>query len=374
MRIRDALFQYAFSRFFIYNILWEDTEVDDTFLGVNSDSSVVGISGAGCGLAGMVSKHPRSIDAVDINAHHLALTALKVAASMHSPNYTSFYDLFGRGWSASPRDSVEQLSQYLPHWLQEYWTKNYKVFSKSALHEGMTARFIAELRRLTGINGRWLLHLNSVSEAERSRIIEEWIRPILARSDVQFLVNSPLNLMSLGINYTQRDKICETEEQTLSEFILAHLKRVASTDLSTNWFAWYAVAGHYNHELEAAVPPYLRRGHFEAAQASPVKVNYHNKNLFDVLASQGGNSWTHYTLCDMPDWLPRHSQKQLLNEIFRTSKDGAIVLYRTVEDDCLVERHGELSRFRPMRDESARASALDRSKQYRHVHFYQVTH
>lgn len=374
MRIQDAVFQYAFSRFFIYNILWEDSEVDDAHLGVDEDSSVVGISGAGCGLAAMLSKNPRSIDAVDINSHHLALTALKVAGSMHGSDYTSFYDLFGRGWSASPRDTVQQLSRHLPEGMQQYWRRNYRFFSKTALHEGMTAQFISQLRNLSGINARWLLQLSTLTESERTKMIEDWFRPIFSRADVGMLVNSPLNLMSLGINFTQRDRICETEAQTMSEFLLSHLKRVAATDLTTNWFAWYAVAGHYNHDNEKAVPPYLRRGHFEAARKSSAAVRYHNKNFFDVLGAAKSNTWTHYTLCDMPDWLPREAQKQLLREIFRTSRDGAIVLYRTVEDDCLVERHGELNRFRPLREKSEQASALERTRQYRHVHFYQVTH
>jgi S-adenosylmethionine-diacylglycerol 3-amino-3-carboxypropyl transferase len=374
MTIRDAAFQYAFSRFFIYNILWEDTEVDEKFLGIDETSSVLGISGAGCGLAAMLAKNPRSIDAVDINAHHLALTALKISAARNAPNFTAFYDLLGRGWSSNPREAVADLSRELPEPIRRYWLKNFRIFERSALHEGMTAHFIAQLRRLTGINGRFLLELDGLEENERANKIEQWIGPIVRRADVNFILNSPLNLMSLGINFTQRDRICATEGQSMAEFLLAHLKRVAATNLRTNWFAWYAVAGHFNHEEEQALPPYLRKNNFVRARSATTAVSYQNKNLFDVLASRPSNTWSHYTLCDMPDWLPREAQKQLLKEIFRTSRDGAIVLYRTVEDDCLMERHQVLKRFRPLRSISEEASAQDRSRQYRHVHFYQVTH
>src|ERR1700722_17092909 len=68
MRGADRAFQQLFRHLFVYNMLFEDTEVDELFLGVGPDSRILGISGAGCGIANHVSRRPRSIDAVDINA------------------------------------------------------------------------------------------------------------------------------------------------------------------------------------------------------------------------------------------------------------------------------------------------------------------
>ncbi len=374
MRLRDSAFQYAFSRLFVYNILWEDTEVDERFLGLREDSRVLGISGAGCGIATMLSKHPTSIDAVDINHHHLAMTALKVAAATRARSYSEFYDLCGRGWAAQPRSTLRALTKGLPAAMERYWDRHSGRFSRSALHEGMTARLIGEMRRLTGIDAEWLTRLCELAPEERTSAIDEWFEPVLARASVRLLLESPIHLMSMGINFTQRDRIVETEGQNMVEFLLAHLKKVASTDLRRNWFAWYSVAGRYNHDDPEAGPPYLRRDRFEASRKSPTRVNYRNENFFDVLGRSAGGSYSHYTLCDMPDWLPAPMQKQLLREIFRTSRDGAIVLYRTVEDDCMVERHGEERRFVPLREETALASVADRSRQYRHVRLYQVAH
>ena len=81
MVIRDLSFEAVFRRVFVYNILFEDAEVDGLFFNVQQDSSVLGISAAGCGLASLVRFQPRRIDAVDINGHHLALASLKLTAS-----------------------------------------------------------------------------------------------------------------------------------------------------------------------------------------------------------------------------------------------------------------------------------------------------
>ncbi|MEM7676031.1 MAG: DUF3419 family protein, partial [Myxococcota bacterium] len=79
--LRDIAFQRMFSGLFVYNILFEDSELDDRFLEIDERSDVLSITGAGCGVATMVSRQPRTIDAVDINKHHLALSALKITAA-----------------------------------------------------------------------------------------------------------------------------------------------------------------------------------------------------------------------------------------------------------------------------------------------------
>ena len=93
MQLRDVAFQHTFQQLFVYNILFEDAEVDETHLEIGERSRVLSITGAGCGVAGMLSRDPRSIDAVDINPHHLALTALKCTAAQRLRSYARFYDL-----------------------------------------------------------------------------------------------------------------------------------------------------------------------------------------------------------------------------------------------------------------------------------------
>ena len=374
MRLRDTLYQHAFSRLFVYNILWEDTEVDERFLQINESSRVLGISGSGCGLAGMMSARPERIDAVDINRHHLALTALKMTATRHPLSYGAFYDLFGRGWAAQPALMVASVAAELPQYMQKYWKQHCSRFSKSVLQQGMTARMIAQLRRLTNLDSRFLLSLLPLSVEERLQVIESRFRPVFERGFVQMLLDSPLHMVSLGVNFAQRDRIVATEGQNMAEFLISHLKRVATTDLRTNWFAWYSVAGHYDHDNQEAVPPFLRKDRWERSQGAPTKLGFHRQNIFDVLERSEPKSYTHYTLCDMPDWLPSESQKRLLKDIFRTSRDGAIVLYRSVEEECLVERHDMTQRFLPLAEASRLASELERSRQYRHVRLYQVAH
>ncbi len=103
MHFADKAYQQLFRHLFVYNMLFEDTEVDERFLGVGPESRILGISGAGCGIANHLSRRPRRIDAVDINARHLAITALKTASARDLTSYDEFYTLWGHGFARSTR-------------------------------------------------------------------------------------------------------------------------------------------------------------------------------------------------------------------------------------------------------------------------------
>ncbi|HYQ04446.1 MAG TPA: DUF3419 family protein [Polyangiaceae bacterium] len=373
--IRDRAFQRVFGQLLVYTILFEDAEVDERFLGIDEDSTILGISGAGCRIAGHLSQRPRSVDAVDLNTHHLALTALKVSAARCMRSYASFYELVGRGSHPKSRETIQELVAPLPSWIQSHWSKRTALLTKPIFERGLAARSFQLLRKLTGIDANWLRWLHGESIEARHRAIDEWIEPVVRKPWVTAALKSPLSLLALGVNYAQCERMLATEGGIdIVAMILAYLKRVAGTDLNKNWIAWHVVAGHYNHEEPDAVPPFIRRDRHERSLGSPTKTTFHRRNIFDVLGSAERNTWSHYTLCDAPDWMSDATQRRLFQEILRTSRDGAVMQYRTVERDSIIVRHGLEKHFRPLAETSRAATALDRSRLFSHVGFYQVVH
>ncbi len=374
MRLRDLAFQHTFARMFVYNILWEDSEVDERFLGIDEDSSVLGISAAGCGVAGMLSKRPARVDAVDINKHHLALSALKMAAAQRMRSYTEFYDLLGRGWHANPEPVVRQLAQYLPPWMQRYWKKHYTRFERSLYQEGLTARMLRFFREQTGIDANWYRWVITQPLEERQRAIDEWITPVLQRPLVKAFMESPLQLLSLGINFEQKGRYMGEEHHTMTGAFRDTIMQLATTDLRNNWIAWYVTTGGFDHENPTATPPYLRADRHENSLGAPTTVRYHLGNLFSLLAEAGPNTWSHYTFCDAPDWMSEPIQRTLLEEVVRTGRNGAVMLVRSVEEDSVVDKHGYHHRFERMDEASEVATALDRARLYKRVDFYRLVH
>ena len=74
MLSRDVLFQHVFSRLFVYNILWEDAEVDETYLDLDEDSTVLGISAAGARLLVRPVEEGCIVERHDMSDHFRFLT------------------------------------------------------------------------------------------------------------------------------------------------------------------------------------------------------------------------------------------------------------------------------------------------------------
>lgn len=371
--LKDRLFQTAFARLPVYTILWEDAEVDARFLAVDDESTVLAISAAGCGVAGLLASRPRSIDAVDINPHHLALAALKCRAACALDSYEELYELFGIGRHARPSHVARRLSEPLPTWMRRYWAVRAGVFRRSVYATGLTARMLAVARRAAGIDEGWLRSMARLGVEARLREVDALCASLVERRAVRAAIESPLQLVTLGINFAQRDRLLESSEtQGLAAFMFDHLRRVARTDLERNWFAWHAVAGRFNHGVDDAVPPYLRRASHERSFGAATETRFHNESILTRLAVAASGTWSHYLLCDAADWMAHDVQRRLFDEIHRTARDGAVVLYRSVEDASLVERHGLGDRFQLLEHESAAATLTDRSRQYRRVDLYRV--
>ena len=372
-RLADAAFMNVFQHLFIYNILFEDSEVDERFLGIDTNSTVLGISGAGCRIAGHLSQQPKHVDAVDINRHHLALTALKVQAAQKLRSYDEFYSLFGRGIVADSEKVVGSLAQGLPRKMQAHWKRHHKMFSEGYFSKGLTARLLGTLQKLAGVDEGWLRRLATLSVDERKRVVRETFRPVLTSPWLKWVLESPIHLVSIGVNYAQCERMLRIEGMPdIVAFLLMHLERVADTDLARNWFVWYAVAGRYNHDDQEAIPPFLRQDRHERSSRSETTVSYHNRYIHDILDEAKPNTWSHFTLCDAPDWMADADQKRLFEAILRTGKPGGVMQYRTVERDSLVERHGMTDRLQPMEEETRLATALDRTRQFRGVRYYRI--
>lgn len=363
----------VFRRLFVYNIVFEDSEVDQNILGLDESSEVLSITGAGCGVAAMAAKQVRRIDAVDINHHHLALAALKLQGVQRIGAYSDFYDLFARGYATEPAQMVKKLTQGLPSWMQKYWLRHHRRFHKPYYRQGMAGQMLTVLRKLSNVSADWLRATLPMTLEERHRYIDDTIGQALRRPLVKAFLATPLHDVGMGVNKNQRERMLEaTNHEDLVDFYISHAKRVAETDLERNWIVWYTTAGHFNHDNNEGLPPYLRRDWHEQSQGADVPVRYHNDNMINVMKRAGANSWSHYILSDASDWMPRPVQREMLNQIARTARPGAVVLRRTVENDCIIENNNLTDRFERLAAPSDYATKMDRSRQFQRIDLYRL--
>src|SRR6476660_9340330 len=92
--LHERAFTFAF-RGLVYPQIWEDPRVDLEALELSPRSRIVTIASGGCNVMSYLTGDPERIVAVDLNATHIALNKLKLAALKHLPDYASFFRFFG---------------------------------------------------------------------------------------------------------------------------------------------------------------------------------------------------------------------------------------------------------------------------------------
>jgi S-adenosylmethionine-diacylglycerol 3-amino-3-carboxypropyl transferase len=362
-----------FSRLDVFKILFEDTDIERRYFGLNSDSRALVISGAGCGVASMLVHRPASIDAVDMNPHHLALTGLKVAATRQLACSDTLYALFGHGRHPDARTLIPQLAQELPAWMQTYWRKHAGKFSRDFYRRGFFYRVIGTLHQQMQLDADWLRGLAALPLAERQVVAGERYRRVLEKSWIRMLVDSPIPLLAQGINFRQRDlNLHSNAARSMGHVFLNLVDQLATTELARNWIVWHCQLAQFDHHESDCRPPFLRPTLHQQAHGTPTATRFHRENLFHVLGRGTAGSWTHYGLSDAMDWMPPPVQQQVLQEICRTAAPEARVVIRTVAADDLVAKLGMQQRLIRLDDESERATREECSRLYRRTDLYQL--
>lgn len=178
--LMNALFAWAFKGL-VYPQIWEDPEIDMEALAITPDCHVVTIASGGCNVLSYLTADPRKITAVDLNAAHVALNRLKLAAATHLPSWPDFYRFFGAAKSFANVAAYERsIRPHLDGTSRAYWEgrrlrfggRRISIFARNAYRFGLLGRCIGVghfVARAYGVNPRDLLNARSASSAIISR-------------------------------------------------------------------------------------------------------------------------------------------------------------------------------------------------------------
>ena len=380
--LRERLFTMAFSNL-VYAQIWEDPAVDLEALALNGDSRIIAIASGGCNVLSYLTASPAHVTAIDINAAHVALNRLKLAAAQHLPNYDAFYRFFG---AANTSANVAAFKHYLlPHLdpvTASYWlartglrrTRRIRRFASNFYRAGLLGTFIGAshfLARLSGVNPRVILKAQTLDE--QRRIFDEKFAPIFNKKAVRWLVNRQASLYGLGIPPAQYKALGESGEGGMADVLRKRLERLAcGFPLSENYFAWQAFGRRYA-PAGGPLPPYLDPANFALVRENASRVSVHHASFTDHLAAAPANSLDRYVLLDAQDWMGDAELTRLWKEITRTARPGARVIFRTAgEPSILPGRIPEdiLSRWSYAEEQSRALTLKDRSAIYGGFHLY----
>jgi len=380
--LRERLFTLAFSNL-VYAQIWEDPAVDLEALALDGDCRVVTIASGGCNVLSYLPAGLAHIAAVDINAAHVALNRLKLAAALHLPDYEAFYRFFG---AANTPANIAAFRHYiLPHLDRQtasYWLGRYGLrrrrrirrFTSNFYRAGLLGTFIGAshlVARLNGVNPRVLLKARTLEE--QRRIFDQDFAPLFKRRMLRWLVNRPATLYGLGIPPAQYKALAGDDEGGMAAVLRKRLERLAcGFPLSDNYFAWQAFGRRYA-PAGGPLPPYLDPLNFALVRENASRVSVHHASLTAYLGSCPGGSLDRYVLLDAQDWMGDAKLTQLWSEITRTAKAGARVIFRTAAEPTILPGRipqSILDRWRYAADVSRELTQKDRSAIYGGFHLY----
>jgi len=381
--LSERLFGLLFSGL-VYPQIWEDPDVDMAGMELSPGHSIVCIGSGGCNMLAYLSRHPSSIDVVDLNPHHIALNRLKLAAFRSLPGHSDvvrFLAMENVSGNVEAFDRV--IAQNLDATSRTYWQKRrwngqrrIEVFERNIYRTGLLGRFIAVGHLLARLHGVQLTELaNAKSLREQRHVFDTRIAPLFDKPLIKWLTSRKSSLFGLGIPPQQYDELASiATDGSIAPVLRQRLEKLACHfPLKDNYFAWQAFMRRYPTGDEGSLPTYLKVETHAAIRENVDRVQVHHATFTELLASKPADSVDRYVLLDAQDWMTDQQLNDLWTEISRTATGGARVIFRTAAERSIIE--GRLSpalraQWTYLEERSHALNLQDRSAIYGGFHIY----
>ncbi len=384
----ERLFTLSFNGL-VYNQIWEDPRVDIEGLRLDHDSRLLTISSAGCNILNYLTVDPQSIIAVDVNASHLALARLKLAAVEYLPSHDALFRFFG---CADDKLNLVNYARYLRHRLddqtREFWEggswlrqrfvgPRIEFFARNLYDYGSMGLFNRFVHLLTGmkkLDAREFL--NACTRDEREMLYQRYCEPMLNSFSAKMLSKLPFLLHALGVPPAQLERIKIEEGRDLLSVYQARIKRLlCEFPLEDNYFAWQTFGRCYDTVERRAIPDYLKADYFPMLKSNVHRIQTRFCSLTAFLRTQPKRSLNRFLFLDAQDWMTADQINELWTEVARVGQPGSRIMFRTGGREPVVESNlkPELrARFEYERELSLDLFRRDRSAIYGGVHVYEM--
>jgi S-adenosylmethionine-diacylglycerol 3-amino-3-carboxypropyl transferase len=357
---RDLLERLVF-RGIVFNMSWEDPEMDRRAFNLTSNDTVASISSAGCNPLNFLCQNPRRLLCIDGNPAQNAILELKLAA-IQTLDHEAFFDIF-----AARRPSVIT-KVYRPHlrrrlspgartfWDENLWMVHRGLYNFGKM--GLAARIVRRVLPLVGIpRGRIEEFFELRSLTEQERFYDRYVEAHLWGPMVERLCRSKWFMYLCGVHPRQLELVDGRHD--IYDYIRERIRYACTrVPIYDNYFLSVTVTGRFRGQR---VPPYLLEENFPALQANADRVLIVNGWLGPFLDTQPEGSITKFNLLDIFDWMTPEMFESTLRSVLRAAAIGATLIYRSGSYHLdppaalspYVERHDALAKSLLATDRSA---------------------
>lgn len=368
---RRGVLERLVFRGIVFNMSWEDPEMDRRALNIGPDDSVISITSAGCNPLNFLTQSPKRVICVDGNPAQNAILELKLAA-IETLDHARFFDLF-----AARRPEIiddlygNQLRPNLSPLSQAFWDRNLAIVRRGLYNFGKMGwaarlvRFVLPRLGITKAKTEEFFELQSL-EAQQA-YYDQQIEPRLWGPLVKRLCKSRIFMYLCGVHPRQFKLVDGRHDmyEYVKERISYALTKVPIYD---NYFLSVTVTGRFRGER---VSPYLLEQNFETLRANLDRVLVVNGWLGPFLDSQAAGSIQKFNLLDIFDWMTPEMFESTLRSVLRAASPGARLIYRSgsyqldppPEIRRRLEHHADLAR---------ELLAIDRSATYGSFYVFSV--
>lgn len=304
-----------------YSQCWEDTNMLKKALAITSEDTVLSITSGGDNTLALLLQKPRKIFSVDINSTQNYLTELKLGLSklLSHRQYLEFLGVYS---SKKRIDYYNQISKFLSSDTRSWFKENMEMIEDGIIHSGKFEKYLNRFRK-------YILPLvhskQTVSKFVSQSNLEDQItfydkvwdtwrwRFFFGIATNSFLLRKYARQTGSAINQTNNVSYFRRLEQLIYR---NHLK--------TNYYLCYALLGEYGETL----PDYLLEENYANLQKSNFGTcEFKHEDLLSFLKNASDNFFTKFNLSDTFEFAAQEEVVSLWNEIIRTAKNGAKVVY-----------------------------------------------
>lgn len=319
---------WRFGNTFIYNISFEDPDLDRRHLSIGAGDHVLMLTSGGCNAFEWLMADAR-VTAVDINPCQNFLMELKCAA-IEVLDDSDIWKLLGEGrHEDGPRIFQQELQWRLSPSARDFWRRRLRHF-KDGMHNhggvGSAARLLRTLVRLTSRKGHSLIDrlMAARSVDEQVDLWRTRLRPILVESGLLRVMANPILLWFwIGVPRHQWKQVVHGRRlETYLDNVCGGL--VANTSISQDYFWRWFWTGRFERDI---CPAYLRADNIcrlKDGRLSRLQVK-HSTFLQEIRNGR----FTKLILGDHLDWFGPHEIEHVVDEVARSLEPEAKLSFLT---------------------------------------------